>query len=96
MAVILLLAIMIFPTITALSITAIRSVDKEIELGSLALGATATQTHFKVVLTAAKSGIFAGAILGIGRALAKLQLLQWSQGIRCSAQPFICLILPVL
>lgn len=68
LAVILLLAIMIFPTITALSITAIRSVDKEIELGSLALGATATQTHFKVVLTAAKSGIFAGAILGIGRA----------------------------
>ena len=68
LAVILLLAIMIFPTIKALSITAIRSVDKEIELGSLALGATATQTHFKVVLTAAKSGIFAGAILGIGRA----------------------------
>lgn len=68
LAVILLLAIMIFPTITSLSITAIKAVDKEIELGSLALGATKTQTNFKVVLTSAKSGIFAGAILGIGRA----------------------------
>lgn len=68
LAVILLLAIMIFPTITSLSITAIQAVDKEIELGSLALGATKTQTNFKVVLISAKSGIFAGAILGIGRA----------------------------
>ncbi|BBK62741.1 phosphate ABC transporter permease subunit PstC [Amedibacterium intestinale] len=68
LAVILLLAIMIYPTITSLSITAIRSVDPDIELGSLALGATKTQTNFKVVLASAKSGIFAGAILGIGRA----------------------------
>lgn len=68
LAVILLLAIMIFPTITSLSITAIKSVDREVELGSLALGATKTQTNFKVILTSAKSGIFAGAILGIGRA----------------------------
>lgn len=68
LAVILLLAIMIFPTITSLSITAIKSVDRDVELGSLALGATKTQTNFKVVLTSAKSGIFAGAILGIGRA----------------------------
>lgn len=68
LAVILLLAIMIFPTITSMSVTAIRSVDREIELGSLALGATQTQTNFKVILTSAKSGIFAGAILGIGRA----------------------------
>lgn len=68
LAVILLLAIMIFPTITSLSITAIKSVGKEIEEGSLALGATRTQTNFKVILTSAKSGIFAGAILGIGRA----------------------------
>ena len=67
-AVILLLAIMIFPTITSLSITAIQAVDHDLELGSLALGATKTQTNFKVVLASAKSGIFAGAILGIGRA----------------------------
>ena len=68
LAVILLLAIMIFPTITSMAVTAIRSVDKEMELGSLALGATQTQTNFKVILSSAKSGIFAGAILGIGRA----------------------------
>ena len=68
LATILLLAIMTFPTITSLSITAIRSVNTDIELGSLALGATQTQTNFKVVLASAKSGIFAGAILGIGRA----------------------------
>lgn len=67
-AVILLLAIMIFPTITSLSITSIQAVDKDLELASLALGATRTQTNFKVVLMSAKSGIFAGAILGIGRA----------------------------
>ena len=63
-----LLAIMIFPTITAMSITAISAVDKNLELGSLALGASRTQTNFKVVLTAAKSGIFAGLVLGLGRA----------------------------
>lgn len=68
LAVILLLAIMIFPTITSLSITAIQAVSKEIELGSLALGATKTQTNFKVILASTKSGIFAGAILGLGRA----------------------------
>ncbi len=68
LSVVLLLAIMIFPTITSLSITAISSVDRSLEEGSLALGATKTQTNFKVVLIAAKSGIFAGAILGIGRA----------------------------
>jgi phosphate transport system permease protein len=68
LAVILLLAIMIFPTITSLSITAIRAVDKDLELASLALGATPTQTNFKVVLSSAKSGIFAGGILGLGRA----------------------------
>ncbi|MFA7075394.1 MAG: phosphate ABC transporter permease subunit PstC [Candidatus Izemoplasmatales bacterium] len=69
LATILVLAMMILPTITALSEVAIRSVGKEIENGSLALGATKTQTNFKIVLTSAKSGIFSAAILGIGRAL---------------------------
>lgn len=68
LAVIILLAMMIFPTITSMSITAINAVDKNLEEASLALGATKTQTNFKVVLTSAKSGIFAGAILGLGRA----------------------------
>lgn len=69
MATVLVLSLMILPTITALSEVAIRSVGKDIEHGSLALGATKTQTNFKVVLTSAKSGIFTAAILGIGRAL---------------------------
>jgi len=66
---VILLSMMILPTITTVAEVSIRSVSKEIEHGSLALGATKTQTNFKVVLTSAKSGIFTGAILGIGRAL---------------------------
>jgi phosphate transport system permease protein len=68
LASILVLAIMIFPTITAVSMSAIKAVGKDLEWGSLALGATETQTQFKIVLRSAKSGIFAGAILGLGRA----------------------------
>ena len=68
LTVILLLAIMIFPTICALSIVAIASVDRQLELGSLALGATPMQTNMKVVLSAARSGIVAGLVLGLGRA----------------------------
>ncbi len=63
------LAIMIMPTITILSITAIKAVDKKLEENSLALGASKMQTYFKVTLVSAKSGIFAGIVLGIGRAL---------------------------
>lgn len=63
------LAIMSIPTITILSITAIKSVDKDLEINSLALGATKMETNFKIVLVSAKSGIFAGIILGVGRAL---------------------------
>jgi len=63
------LAMMILPTITAVAETAIRSVDVDLIKGSLALGATKMQTYIKVVLSAAKSGIFAGIILGVGRAL---------------------------
>ena len=68
MAVMLLLAIMVFPTITSMAITSIQAVSPDLEQASLALGATKTQTNFKVVLSSAKSGIFAGAILGLGRA----------------------------
>ncbi|MCU0104754.1 phosphate ABC transporter permease subunit PstC [Acholeplasma vituli] len=69
LASVLVLAIMTIPTIASISEVAIRSVNKAIEHGSLALGASVTQTHFKVVLTSAKSGIFTSAILGIGRVL---------------------------
>ena len=69
LAVIVLLALMILPTMTSLSIVSIRSVNRDLELASLALGASHTQTNFKIVLSSAKSGIFAGLILGLSRAL---------------------------
>lgn len=68
LAVILLLAIMIYPTITSISIVAIRSVPDHIEQASLALSATKMQTYFKLTLRSARSGIFTGLILGLGRA----------------------------
>lgn len=69
LATILVLSFMIFPTITTMSVTAINAVPRMLEEASLALGATEVQTNFKIVLNSAKSGIFAGIILGVGRAL---------------------------
>lgn len=63
------LSMMILPTVTMLSITAIRSVPKDIEHGSLALGASPIQTMFRIDIKAALPGIFSGVILGVGRAL---------------------------
>lgn len=63
------LAIMIIPTIVSLSTSALKAVPNDMDEGSLALGATKMQTIFKVKLKYAKSGILAGVILGIGRAL---------------------------
>ena len=63
------LAIMIIPTITMISVSSIKAVKKTYIEGSLALGASTTQTNFKIVLSSAKNGIFSGIILGIGRAL---------------------------
>ena len=63
------LGMMIFPTIAMVSINSIKAVKNELVLGSLALGASTTQTNFKVVLKGAKNGIFSGVILGVGRAL---------------------------
>lgn len=69
LAVIFVLAIMMLPTIISLSETAIKSVPKAYKEGSLALGASEIETIFKVTVPAAKSGILAGVILGMGRAL---------------------------
>lgn len=85
---ILVLAIMTIPTIASISEVAIRSVDKSIIDASLALGATKSQTNFKVVLTAAKSGIFASAILGIGRALGEATAVSLVAGGRRSGFSF--------
>lgn len=66
---ILVLAIMILPSVISVSETAIKAVPKEYEEASLALGATKTETVFKVVAPAAKSGIITAVVLGIGRAI---------------------------
>ena len=68
-AVIIVLSIMMLPTIISVSETAIRAVPNAYKEGSLALGASKIETIFKVVLPAAKSGILAAVVLGIGRAL---------------------------
>lgn len=69
LAAIIVLAIMILPNIIKVSITALDSVPKEYEDASLALGATPTETYFKVSVPAAKSGIAAAVVLGVGRAI---------------------------
>lgn len=66
---IIVLAVMILPSVISVSGTAIRAVPKEYEEASLALGATKTETIFKVTLPAAKSGIVTAVVLGIGRAI---------------------------
>ncbi len=66
---ILVLAVMILPSVISVSATAISAVPKEYEEASLALGATKTETIFKVTLPAAKSGIVTAVVLGIGRAI---------------------------
>ena len=69
LAAIIVLAIMILPNIIKVSITALDAVPKEYEDASLALGATPTETLFKVSVPAAKSGIAAAVVLGVGRAI---------------------------
>jgi phosphate ABC transporter permease protein PstC len=69
LAVILLLAVMVLPTIVSVSETALRAVPQPYREASLALGATPVKTIFKVTVPAAKSGILAGVILGVGRAI---------------------------
>lgn len=69
LASIIVLAVMILPSIIKMSMTALDAVPREYEEGSLALGATTTETYFKVSVPAAKSGIVAAVVLGVGRAI---------------------------
>ncbi len=69
LAAILVLAIMILPSIISVSETALRSVPREYEEASLALGATEMETYFRVTVPAARSGIAAAVVLGVGRAI---------------------------
>src|SRR4030042_2033060 len=63
------LGIMVLPTITSISVDVIQAVPKSYREGSIALGATHWQTIHMVILKAAKSGIIAAFILGMGRAI---------------------------
>ena len=63
------LGIMILPTIVSVSLDSLNSVSNSYYEGALALGATKEQATFKIMLPAAKSGILAGVVLAIGRAI---------------------------
>lgn len=69
LAAIIVLAIMILPSIIKVSVTALDAVPKEYEDASLALGASQVETFFRVSVPAAKSGIAAAVVLGVGRAI---------------------------
>lgn len=69
LAMIVILSAMVIPTIVNISETSLRAVPREYREGSMALGASRTETIFKVVIPAAKSGIMASAVLGMGRAV---------------------------
>lgn len=69
LAAIILLAVMILPSIIKMSVTALEAVPQEYEDASLALGATPEETWFRVSVPAAKSGIAASVVLGVGRAI---------------------------
>lgn len=69
LASIIVLAVMILPSIVKVSMTALDAVPQEYEDASLALGATPVETFFRVSVPAAKSGIAAAVVLGVGRAI---------------------------
>ena len=69
LAAILVLTVMILPYIVNVSETALRAVPREYEEASLALGATETETYFRVSLHAARSGVATAVVQGIGRAI---------------------------
>ena len=69
LAAMIVLAIMILPSIIKMSVTALEAVPKEYEAASLALGATPEETWFRVSVPAAKSGVAAAVVLGVGRAI---------------------------
>ncbi len=80
LAAIIVLAIMILPSIIKVSITALDAVPKEYEDASLALGATPTETFFKVSVPAAKSGIAAAVVMGVGRAIGEAMAVMMVSG----------------
>ena len=79
-AAIIVLAIMILPSIIKVSLTALEAVPKEYEDASLALGATPVETYFRVSVPAAKSGIAAAVVLGVGRAIGEAMAIMMVAG----------------
>ena len=80
LAAIIVLAIMILPSIIKVSITALEAVPKEYEDASLALGATSIETYFRVSVPAARSGIAAAVVLGVGRAIGEAMAVMMVSG----------------
>ena len=79
-AAIIVLAIMILPSIIKVSLTALEAVPKEYEDASLALGSTPIETYFRVSVPAAKSGIAAAVVLGVGRAIGEVMAIMMVAG----------------
>ena len=79
-AAIIVLAVMILPSIIKVSVTALEAVPKEYEDASLALGATEIETYFRVSVPAAKSGIAAAVVLGVGRAIGEAMAVMMVSG----------------
>lgn len=77
---IIVLAIIILPSIIKVSMTALRAVPKEYEAASLALGATPIETYFKISVPAARSGIAASVVLGVGRAIGEAMAVMMVSG----------------
>ena len=77
---IIVLTVMILPSVISVSQTAISAVPKEYEEGSLALGATKTETLFKITLPVAKSGILTAVVLGIGRSIGEAMAVMMVSG----------------
>ena len=80
LASIIVLAVMILPSIIKVSVTALEAVPKEYEAASLALGATPMETCFRVSVPAAKSGIAAAVVLGVGRAIGEAMAVMMVSG----------------
>ena len=80
LAAIIVLAIMILPSIIKVSVTSLEAVPREYEDASLALGATPVETYFRVSVPAAKSGVAAAVVLGVGRALGEAMAVMMVSG----------------
>ena len=80
LAAMIVLAVMILPSIVKVSMTALEAVPREYEDASLALGATPVETYFRVSVPAAKSGIAAAVVLGVGRAIGEAMAVMMVSG----------------